>query len=108
MRQVIPISSVNIDYLEPFPLLHHETLQKPAIFEVTPTERWPLGWRPTSTTGELKTLAPVYNLKGNFSSITVLPCPQCGHVLRGLGKGIPVVCLECGFPSHEHGWRREK
>jgi len=81
----------------------HETLQKPTIFEVTPTERWPLGWRPASTTGELKTLVPVYNLKGNFSSITVLLCPQCKHVLCGLGKGIPVVCLECCFSSHEHG-----
>ena len=85
----------------------HELLQKPSIFEVTPTERWPLGWRPVSTTGEFKTLFPVYNLRGDFSSITVLLCPQCGSVLRALGKGIPVVCLECGFPSTEHGWKRE-
>jgi hypothetical protein len=86
----------------------HETLQKPTILEVTPTERWPLGWRPMKTSGEFKTLVPTYNLKGDFSSVTVLLCPQCGHVLRGLGKGIPVVCLECGFPSTENGWRREK
>jgi hypothetical protein len=86
----------------------HELLQKPTILEVTPTERWPLGWRPMSTSGEFKTPVPTYNLKGDFSSVTVLLCPLCGHVLRGLVKGIPVVCLECGFPSHEHGWRREK
>jgi hypothetical protein len=86
----------------------HEMLQKPKIFEFTPNDRWPIGWRFASTTGMVKTLFPVYNLKGDFSSITVLLCPLCGSVLRALGKGIPVVCLECGFPSHEHGWRREK
>jgi hypothetical protein len=85
----------------------HELLQKPTILEVTPTERWPLGWRPMSTSGEFKTLVPTYNLKGDFSSVTVLLCPQCGLILRALGKGIPVVCLECGFPSTEHGWKRE-
>jgi hypothetical protein len=77
----------------------HEMLQKPKIFEFTPNDRWPIGWRFASTRGKVKTLFPVYNLKGDFSSITVLLCPQCGSVLRGLGKGIPVVCLECGFPS---------
>jgi hypothetical protein len=85
----------------------HELLQKPTVFEVTPTERWPLGWRFASTTGKVETLFPVYQLKGDFSSVTVLLCPQCGHILRALGKGIPIVCLECGFPSTEHGWKRE-
>jgi hypothetical protein len=82
-------------------------LQKPKIFEFTPNDRWPIGWRLASTRGKVKTLFPVYNLKGDFSSITVLLCPQCGSVLRALGKGIPTVCLECGFPSTEHGWKRE-
>jgi hypothetical protein len=85
----------------------HELLQKPTVFEVTPTERWPIGWRFASTTGKVETLFPVYQLKGDFSSVTVLLCPQCGHILRALGKGIPVVCLDCGFPSTEHGWKRE-
>jgi hypothetical protein len=83
----------------------HELLQKPSLLEITPTEKWPIGWRAASTTG--KTLFPVYQLKGDFSSVTVLLCPQCGHILRALGKGIPVVCMECGFPSTEHGWKRE-
>jgi hypothetical protein len=85
----------------------HELLQKPSLLEITPTEKWPIGWRAASTSGEFKTLFPVYQLKGDFSSITVLLCPQCGHILRALGKGIPIVCLECGFPSTEHGWKRE-
>jgi hypothetical protein len=85
----------------------HEMLQKPKIFEFTPNDRWPLGWRPVSTTGAFKTHSPVYDLGGDFSSITVLLCPQCGSVLRALGKGIPVVCLHCGFPSTEQGWKRE-
>jgi hypothetical protein len=85
----------------------HELLQKPSLLEITPTEKWPIGWRPASTSGEFKTLFPVYQLKGDFSSVTVLLCPQCGHILRALGKGIPVVCLECGFPSTEQGWKRE-
>jgi ParB-like chromosome segregation protein Spo0J len=84
----------------------HEMLQKPTIFEVTPTDRWPIGWKPVSTKGQVKSLFPVYQLKGDFSSITVLLCPECGSVLRGLGKGIPVVCLDCGFPSNENGWKQ--
>jgi ParB family chromosome partitioning protein len=84
----------------------HEMLQKPTIFEVTPTDRWPIGWKPVSTKGQVKSLFPVYQLKGDFSSITVLLCPECGSVLRGLGKGIPVVCLDCGFPSTENGWKQ--
>jgi len=85
----------------------HELLQKPSLLEITPTEKWPSGWRAASTSGEFKTLFPVYQLKGDFSNITVLLCPQCGSILRALGKGIPIVCLECGFPSTEHGWKRE-
>jgi hypothetical protein len=86
----------------------HELLQKPSIFGVTPTSPWPPGWKPISVAGgSLKTLVPALTLGGDFSSVAVMLCPDCGNVLRGLGKGIPVVCLECGFPSNElHGWRR--
>jgi len=86
----------------------HEVLQKPTILEFVPVEPWPLGWKPAPVqNGPLKTLVPVYGLGGDFSNIAVLLCPKCGHVLRGLGKGIPVVCLNCGFPSSdEFEWKK--
>ncbi len=90
----------------------HELLQNPSILEVTPTMAWPVGWRPVSVTprkGGINTLHPIVVVGGDFSSVVVMLCPECGHVLRGLGKGIPVVCLECGFPCTklDLGWRRE-
>ena len=90
----------------------HELLQNPSILEVTPIGAWPLGWRPVSVTprrGGMNTLHPIVEIGGDFSSVAVMLCPECGHVLRGLGKGIPVVCMECGFPCTklDLGWRRE-
>jgi len=86
----------------------HEVLQKPSILEFTPTEAWPLGWILVSVDlgkGSLKTLYPAVTVGGDFSNISVLLCPQCGHMLRGMGKGLPVACMECGFPNAEHGWK---
>jgi ParB/RepB/Spo0J family partition protein len=84
----------------------HEMLQKISILDAVPTDSWPIGWKPVAAKGAVKSLFPVYQLKGDFSTITVLLCPECGHVLRGLGKGLPVVCLECGFPNAENGWKK--
>ncbi len=86
----------------------HEVLQKPTVLEVVPTEPWPIGWKPVTLESHgMKMLIPSYELGGDFTSVAVLLCPSCGTVLRGLGKGLPVVCLDCGFPSNLYGWKAD-
>jgi len=83
----------------------HETLKRPELKIYIPETFTPEYMSPDAT-APFKGIYPVYRLDPPFDNITALLCPNCFKPLRSVGEiGNPVVCLDCGFPSHKV-WRK--
>ncbi|MEM2946164.1 MAG: hypothetical protein QXI87_07460 [Thermoproteota archaeon] len=78
----------------------HEVLEHPGIKAHVPEKPLPEYVLPSMEPS--KVLCPAYRLDPPFDNIVALLCPNCFKPLRSSGEtGNPVVCLDCGFPSHK-------
>jgi ParB-like chromosome segregation protein Spo0J len=79
----------------------HEQLKRPETLLSAPRDVRALMELVSPDNTPFPSYFPVVRLNPPFDNIRVLLCPRCLSLLRGLGHGSLVACLECGFPNHD-------